>query len=217
MKKHLAVFILLCLILLGMNFQNVTVLNAESSETGEYEESIFMWVHPTGDVDLIVSFPLASAPINTSDFESDLSFLDLGVTGVHSLTQTMEGGFPPEVNNTYIFVAFNATIVSISEGKLKADTLKAKFEKLLNLTIPYLVNFSFGDRVMYAYSVDECPIQKFRDVLLEHKPSQGFGKLVTPTLIENYVGISFMLTRENGNLRWSEAMVYSYHYDYFRQ
>jgi hypothetical protein len=173
--------------------QNIGLINAESSNTGEYEERIAMEIR-SGKVLLGFWFINVSEPFDTSDFASEPSFISLHIVGINS----------PDDNRTVITVILNASeIVGISDGKLRADLLKTKFEIFFDVVIPYDGNHTYEDRVFYNYIVYECPsIQKFRNTFLEHKPSEGFGEIVTPDLIENYVGISFDLTRKGDSLEW---------------
>jgi hypothetical protein len=94
-------------------------------------------------------------------------------------------------------------VAGISDGKLIADSLKTKFENFFDIEIPYDGNHTYEDRVFYGYILYECPgIQRFRNTFLEYKPSEGFGKIVTPDLLENYIAIGFHLLRMEDSLEW---------------
>lgn len=204
----LIMLVLLCLISLRVNPQLVAVTNAVSSNIGEYEECISLDVRPyNGWVGIEFIFTNVSGPLDISDFASEPSFIMITVVGTRSLDD----------NRTAVLVILNHTSVgSISQGKLKADILKAKFENLFNISLPYDSNFTFSGSVTYSYKIDESPtIQKFRDVFLEHKPSQGFGEIVTPALIENDVAISFTLMRVGDSLGWmvGASVIYTNYFE----
>lgn len=179
-----SILILFYLISLSVSAQNIALTNAVSYEN--HDESISLGINPSsGYVSLVFMFTNVSFPLDISDFENEPSFTNITVSCTHS----------PDSNNTLVNVGLNTAIVSISQGKLKADLIKVKFENFFGVSLPYRVNFTDGNTVYYSYNIAECPsIQKFREVLLECKPSEGFGKVITPTLIGNYVQITFDLT-----------------------
>jgi len=111
-------------------------------------------------------------------------------------------------------ISLNATIVSILQGKLKADIIRTKFENFFNVTLPYNGNLTSGSTVVYTYGVNESPtIPKFRNAFLDSKPSQGFGKIITPNLIGNYVSITFSLMRKGDLSVWRVTATVNYpHY-----
>lgn len=200
-SKHLVTLILLCFTALGFNCPEARVTNAVFSNAGRYEERIALGASPQdGFVGLEVTFTNVSGPLDISGLES---LIDLQIVGICE----------PDRNWTLFVVGLNATVVSIPEGRLRADILKAQFENIFNMTIPYVANFTGDDVVAYRYEADECRIQKLRELFLEHRPSQGFGKIVTPTLLENYEHINFWWRREFGNLGWkiSLAVIYFNH------
>lgn len=150
---------------------------------------------------LTFTFINVSEPLDTEDFASEPSFTAIGISGICS----------PDVNRTDVEVMLNATAVSVSEGKLRADILKSRVESFFNITLLYYGNFTFGNTIFYYYRLDECPIiQKFRDIFLEHKPSQGFGKTLTPALLRGYVAIHFLLKQEKDGLLWIVMATVSY-------
>lgn len=94
------------------------------------------------------------------------------------------------------------------DNRLVADRLKEKFENFFDSPPAsyYETDSSVAGKLFFKYKIGECNFEKFRDLLLEYKPSQGFGKLITPTLIaKDNVEICFSLQRENdktGILKW---------------
>lgn len=203
-----SVLILLIFILLSVNSQRVTLANAVSSNTGEYEETIFLEISPwSGLLGLGFMFANVSGPFDTSDIASDPSFLGSMVLGTYS----------PDDNRTVIMISLNTSeIASVSQGRLKADMLKTKLENFFNISLPYTGNSTYGDTVQYFYRIDECPvIQRFGNIFLEHRPSDGFGEIVTPDLLENYVAISFNLIRKGNLLEWwiSATINYPEHFE----
>lgn len=202
-SKLLIMLVLLCLISLRARSQLVTTPNTVSTNTGGYEECVSLIVRPdTGWVGLEFIFNNVSGPLDISDFASEPSFIKIMVVGARK----------PDDNRTSVLVTLNNTSVgSISQGKLKADILKAKFENFFDISLPYCENFTHDDIVAYGYSIYESPtIQKFRDVFLEHKPSQGFSQIATPALIGNDVTISFSLKRNGDYFEWMSIAIVDY-------
>jgi hypothetical protein len=200
--KSPLVIIVFCFILLGSQY--IALTNIASYEN--YEESISLEIRPyNGQVLLGFSFTNVSGPpLDISDFINEPSFISITVLGTYS----------PDDNRTVVIVALNTTTVNVSQGKLKADIMKVKFENFFDVILPYTGNSTTGSTVTYIYRIDESPsIQRFRDAFLASKPSQGFGKMITSTLIGNYVSIFFNLKREGDSLVWWVVATVNYpHY-----
>ena len=202
----LLILIIPCLISLSVNSQNATLTNAVSSNN-ECGEEIRLICRGMGSLEVLFWFTnVIRLPINASDFTTEPSFISIRVHG-----STDHYGYCYANGR----VILNTTIVGVSQGKLKSDSLMAKFENLLNISLPYNRTTTWDDKVSYLYKIgkNEYSTQKFVDVFLEYKPSQGFDKIVTPTLLDNRVDISFSLERETVDLTW-KTEVYVYIPDY---
>jgi len=195
-----SVLILFCLASLSVSAQNIALANAASSWS--YEEEISLEIRPpSGQVLLAFIFTNVSGlPLDISDFTNEPSFISIVVSCTNS----------PDDNRTVVMVGLNTSIVSVSLGKLKADIMKTKVEDLFGVTLPYTGNFTSDSTVTYSYRINDCPsIQKFRDVFIELKPSDGFGKIITPSSIGNYVAFMFMF--HNGDLPyWTVGATLNY-------
>ena len=187
-----------CLVSLKGNSQKATSTNAVSPNS-ECEEEIRLICTLRSIRAIFRSSGVIRLPINTSDVITEPSFISVRISG-HSphaygwLDYAMVRGE----------VILNTTSNSISQGKLKSDIIMAEFENLLNMTLLYNRYSTSEDRTTYFYDPMNASsaIQKLRDAFLEFKPSQGFDKIVTPTLVDNRPSIYFALERENGNLIW---------------
>ena len=206
--SKLLILIIPCLISSSVNSRNVTLTSAVSSNDGCEEEILLTYVHAlfARDIRIHLRFNnVTTLPLNTSDLTTEPSFISAVASGSASLYHRGHyGGYYGSWLGCYARgeIVLNTTIVSVSQGKLKADIFMAKFENLLNITLPYNRTTTSGDKVSYIYEIrkNEYPIQKFRDAFLEHKPSQGFNKIITPTLLERAQAISFSLEKETSNL-----------------
>lgn len=197
MHRASKLFVMLALILLASSI----VENAACSNTSGYEEEITLEIDfSSGEAMLDFEFGNFGGPLDTSDFADEPSFITISLMAFHA----------PDYNKALIMVHLNQSrIGSVPEGRLKADALKVRFENLFNITVPYVGTRLSDVDVLYNYEIDECPIQKFRDFFLEYKPSQGFGKIVTPAVIGKHVMIFLMLTRNGDLMEWTtRALVY---------
>ena len=180
---------------------------ATASLDVDYEEWIFLEVRPwNGQVLLGFVFAGVDGPLDTRDFEVESSFTSILTSATYS----------PEENRTVVMVSLNSSVIpSVSERELTAEMMKRKFERLFEISLPYSGDFTSDDTVTYSYRTDQCPIQRFREVFLTYKPSEGFGKIVTSSLIEEYVVVSFDLMRKQENLEWTIMATVDYP-DFFK-
>ncbi len=178
------------------------------------EEQIYLYVFPYGgqpvtadpyggEIYLIFVFSGVDGPLDASDFTNEPSFEGMTIGCSYSLDNSTDA--------TTIYVSLDTSVDGVSVGRMKADIMKEKVENHFEIaSLPYTEESTTNDVTSYTYEINECPdTQKFRDALLQLKPSTGFGQIITPALIGNNVTIYFILGMDEGLPEWTiEALIH---------
>lgn len=197
-RKLLALLVVISLASFDTGSRDVTLANAISSNGGGYEEQLSLEVTPqSGDVSLTFTFTGMTGPFDPQDL------LNNSLVG----RVTISGWRMPTFDEASVFVGLAG--INVLKGKPIADAIVAEFERVSGLTIPYFGNMTStgpgGDEYpAYSYRIiGQFPIQRFRDIFLEHKPSEGLGTILSPSLFSNYLIMSFDLVRKGNLLEWT--------------
>ena len=164
--------VILFLILL-LSTQKAFIANAEH----DYSESIQLWVEIDSSMNyrviVIFSFSGLSRPLNLYDFQSEPSFLNLGI----NVQYFVDGG------STRVTIGLNESKVSTNQGRFIADMMTRKLEQAFGIpTLSYAEPNVFSPGYLYyTYEKNYTSIE-FRDIFLDSLPSQGFRQVLASML-----------------------------------
>jgi hypothetical protein len=122
------------------------------------------------------SFNGLSRPLNFIDFQSELSFISLGINVQ----------FQADRSSTITTIELNWTKVSKEKGRNIADTMIYKLEHAFGIHMLLFNDYSsdLTGRMDFEYTTG-FPLIELRDIFLESLPSQGFKQILTSMLSNN--------------------------------
>jgi len=147
----------------------------------DYAENIELYLHidpsMSCSVTVIFSFSGLIRPLNLNDFQSEPSFLGLGINA-----QYFTGG-----GSTSVTIDLNESKVSRDQGRFIADIMTYKLEEAFGIpTLLYGEPTTYSPGVLYYTYETAFPAIELRNIFLENLPSQGFAQVLTSMLSNSH-------------------------------
>jgi hypothetical protein len=165
---------------------HLSAVHPDSEPVG-YQESTIMEVDLSlGQITSTLSFyweNIRSPPFEIS-YLYEPSFVSLSISG------------GPMYVSSGAWVSITLVNISVEEGKSIADSLCKELDDILDTSLAYVSNRSSDSFSIYSYNASYCPEGNLRDIFLEHKPSPGFGEILTPSPVQREGGWSFSIGLE---------------------